>query len=174
MISMINSMLEITRIENRFEHLKKENFSLSEQLRQAYDLYSMQAEENGQIFTLALPGNDVMLYADKLKIQRVVSNLVDNALKFTPEGGRVELVLFDEKDAVVFRIADSGTGISDEDKKHIFERFFRADASRTRPGNGLGLSMVHAIVIAHDATITVTDTPGGGTTFSIRFPRRST
>ena len=78
------------------------------------------------------------------------------------------------KDAVVFRIADSGTGISDEDKKHIFERSFRADASRTRPGNGLGLSMVHAIVIAHDATITVTDTPGGGTTFSIRFPRRST
>lgn len=171
MISMINSMLEITRIENRFEHLEKENFSLSEQLRQAYDLYSMQAEENGQTFTLALPGNDVMLYADKLKIQRVVSNLVDNALKFTPAHGRVELALFDEKDAAVFRIADSGTGISDEDKKHIFERFFRADASRTRPGNGLGLSMVHAIVIAHDASITVTDTPGGGTTFTIRFPR---
>ena len=64
---------------------------------------------------------------------------------------------------------DSGVGISDADKLHIFERFFRADASRTKPGNGLGLSMVHAIVLAHGATIAVSDTAGGGTTFTIRF-----
>ena len=67
------------------------------------------------------------------------------------------------------KVADSGIGIPEEYQEHIFERFFRADASRTKPGNGLGLSMVHAIVLAHGATIAVSDTAGGGTTFTIRF-----
>ena len=171
MIAMINSMLEITRIENNFEALKTSTFSLSAQLRQAYEIFSMQAEEKNLEFTLSLPDHDVMIDADKLKLQRVISNLLDNAVKFTPENGRVALSLTEEPDALVMRVADSGVGISDADKKHIFERFFRADESRTKPGNGLGLSMVHAIVLAHGASITVSDTEGGGTTFTIRFRR---
>ena len=171
MIAMINSMLEITRIENNFEALKTSTFSLSAQLRQAYEIFSMQAEEKNLEFTLSLPDHDVMIDADKLKLQRVISNLLDNAVKFTPENGRVALSLTEEPDALVMRVADSGVGISDADKKHIFERFFRADESRTKPGNGLGLSMVHAIVLAHGASIEVSDTEGGGTTFTIRFRR---
>ena len=171
MIAMINSMLEITRIENNFEALKTSTFSLSAQLRQAYEIFSMQAEEKNLEFTLSLPDHDVMIDADKLKLQRVISNLLDNAVKFTPENGRAALSLTEEPDALVMRVADSGVGISDADKKHIFERFFRADESRTKPGNGLGLSMVHAIVLAHGASITVSDTEGGGTTFTIRFRR---
>lgn len=171
MIAMINSMLEITRIENNFEALKTSTFSLSAQLRQAYEIFSMQAEEKNLEFTLSLPDHDVMIDADKLKLQRVISNLLDNAVKFTPENGRVSLSLTEEPDALVMRVADSGVGISDADKKHIFERFFRADESRTKPGNGLGLSMVHAIVLAHGASIAVSDTEGGGTTFTIRFRR---
>ena len=171
MIAMINSMLEITRIENNFEALKTSTFSLSAQLRQAYEIFSMQAEEKNLEFTLSLPDHDVMIDADKLKLQRVISNLLDNAVKFTPENGRVALSLTEEPDALIMRVADSGVGISDADKKHIFERFFRADESRTKPGNGLGLSMVHAIVLAHGASIEVSDTEGGGTTFTIRFRR---
>lgn len=171
MIAMINSMLEITRIENNFEALKTSTFSLSAQLRQAYEIFSMQAEEKNLEFTLSLPDHDVMINADKLKLQRVISNLLDNAVKFTPENGRVALSLTEEPDALVMRVADSGVGISAADKKHIFERFFRADESRTKPGNGLGLSMVHAIVLAHGASIEVSDTEGGGTTFTIRFRR---
>ena len=171
MIAMINSMLEITRIENNFEALKTSTVSLSAQLRQAYEIFSMQAEEKNLEFTLSLPDHDVMIDADKLKLQRVISNLLDNAVKFTPENGRVALSLTEEPDALVMRVADSGVGISDADKKHIFERFFRADESRTKPGNGLGLSMVHAIVLAHGASIAVSDTEGGGTTFTIRFRR---
>lgn len=171
MIAMINSMLEITRIENNFEALKTSTFSFSAQLRQAYEIFSMQAEEKNLEFTLSLPDHDVMIDADKLKLQRVISNLLDNAVKFTPENGRVALSLTEEPDALVMRVADSGVGISDADKKHIFERFFRADESRTKPGNGLGLSMVHAIVLAHGASIEVSDTEGGGTTFTIRFRR---
>ncbi len=173
MIAMINSMLEITRIENNFEALKTESFSLSAQLRQAYEIFSMQAEEKNLDFDLSIPDHDVMLSADKLKLQRVISNLLDNAMKFTPEKGRVVLSLEEEPDAVVMRVSDTGVGISDADKKHIFERFFRADESRTRPGNGLGLSMVHAILLAHGASIEVSDTEGGGTTFTIRFKRTS-
>ena len=169
MIAMINSMLEITRIENNFETLKTADVSLSAQLRQAYDIFSMQAEEKQLEFVLSLPEQEVVIAADKLKLQRVISNLLDNAMKFTPENGRVVLSLAVEPETAVVQISDSGVGISDADKKHIFERFFRADASRTKPGNGLGLSMVHAIVLAHGASIAVSDTPGGGTTFTIRF-----
>ena len=169
MIAMINSMLEITRIENNFETLKTTDVSLSAQLHQAYDIFSMQAEEKNLEFILSLPEQEVVIAADKLKLQRVISNLLDNAMKFTPENGRVILSLAVEPGAAVMRISDSGVGISDADKQHIFERFFRADASRTKPGNGLGLSMVHAIVLAHGATIAVSDTAGGGTTFTIRF-----
>lgn len=169
MIAMINSMLEITRIENNFETLKTTDVSLSAQLHQAYDIFSMQAEEKNLEFILSLPEQEVVIAADKLKLQRVISNLLDNAMKFTPENGRVILSLAVEPGAAVMRISDSGVGISDADKLHIFERFFRADASRTKPGNGLGLSMVHAIVLAHGATIAVSDTAGGGTTFTIRF-----
>lgn len=174
MIAMINSMLEITRIENHFEALKTATFSLSAQLQQAYDIFSMQAEEKNLEFTLSMPDHEVMIDADKLKLQRVVSNLLDNAVKFTPENGRVSLSLAEEPNAVVMQIADTGVGISDADKEHIFERFFRADESRTKPGNGLGLSMVHAIILAHGASIGVTDTEGGGTTFTIRFKRSGT
>ena len=101
MIAMINSMLEITRIENNFEALKTSTFSLSAQLRQAYEIFSMQAEEKNLEFTLSLPDHDVMIDADKLKLQRVISNLLDNAVKFTPENGRVALSLTEEPDALV-------------------------------------------------------------------------
>ena len=129
----------------------------------------MQAEEKNRDFDLSIPDHDVMLSADKLKLQRVISNLLDNAMKFTPEKGRVVLSLEEEPDAVVMRVSVTGVGISVADKKHIFERFFRADESRTRPGNGLGLSMVHAILLAHGASIEVSDTEGGGTTFGSRM-----
>ena len=170
MISMINAMLEITRIETNIAPLKTESFDLSEELRQAHELFLFQAEDKNISLELHLPEEPVFLKADKLKIQRLTSNLLDNAIKFTPENGTVSLRL--EKDAKEVRliVSDTGCGIPDDAKELVFKRFYRTDKSRTMPGNGLGLSMVQAIVQVHKGRIEIRDTEGGGTTFVVSFP----
>ncbi len=170
MIGMINAMLEITRIETHIAPLKTETFDFCGQLRQAYELFQFQAEDKNLTFELHLPEEPVMLNADKLKIQRLTSNLLDNAIKFTPENGRVSLKLETVPGEIHLIVSDTGCGIPDEAKAHVFKRFYRSDKSRTMPGNGLGLSMVQAIVQVHKGRIEIQDTEGGGTTFLVIFP----
>jgi len=169
MISMINAMLEITRLETHLAPLKKELVNLNEQLQLACELFEFQAEDKQLKLELKLPERPVYFSADKLKFQRMISNLLDNAVKFTPDGGTVVLSLASDAETVTLEVRDSGCGIPDEIKPHIFKRFFRSDKSRSLPGNGLGLSMVQAIVQAHDGIITVLDASNGGTIFRIHF-----
>jgi two-component system OmpR family sensor kinase len=102
----------------------------------------------------------------------VFGNLVANALTHTPAGTPVTVRVSTDTDAACVEIADSGPGIVAEDRDRVFERFFRADASRTRAsgGSGLGLSIVSALVSAHGGTVAVDETPGGGATFTVRLP----
>lgn len=170
MLMMINTMLEITRTESRPEELRKTEINLNDLLRQGFDLIHPLAETKNIDMTLSLPVDMLCLNADKLKIQRMTANLLENAIKFTPEGGRVHLSLALANDNAVLKISDSGCGISPEDQKHIFDRFFRSDQSRTLPGNGLGLSLVQAIVLAHRGKIDVDSTLNTGTTFTVTLP----
>ena len=170
MIGMINAMLEITRIETHIAPLRTEPFDLSEQLRQAHELFQFQAEDKNISLELHLPEEPVFLKADKLKIQRLTSNLLDNAIKFTPENGTVTLTLEKDSKEVRLIVSDTGCGIPDDAKELVFKRFYRTDKSRTMPGNGLGLSMVQAIVQVHKGRIEIRDTEGGGTTFVVSFP----
>ena len=170
MISMINAMLEITRIETNIAPLKTESFDLSEELRQAHELFLFQAEDKNISLELHLPEEPVFLKADKLKIQRLTSNLLDNAIKFTPENGTVSLTLEKDPKEIRLIVSDTGCGIPDDAKELVFKRFYRTDKSRTMPGNGLGLSMVQAIVQVHKGRIEIRDTEGGGTTFVVSFP----
>src|SRR5581483_5810896 len=103
-----------------------------------------------------------------------VENLLSNALKFTPHGGRVDVRVVAEPDAVVIRVADTGVGVPPEDVEHLFDRFFRASGTDGVPGAGLGLSIVKAIVDAHGGSVGVASEPGEGTTFELRLPRIGT
>ena len=170
MIGMINAMLEITRIETNIAPLRTESFDFSEQLRQAHELFQFQAEDKQISLVLHLPEAPVFLNGDKLKIQRLTSNLLDNAIKFTPENGTVSMTLEKNPKEVRLIVSDTGCGIPDEAKELVFKRFYRTDKSRTMPGNGLGLSMVQAIVQVHKGRIEIRDTEGGGTTFIVTFP----
>ncbi|MDQ0707806.1 two-component system OmpR family sensor kinase [Arthrobacter woluwensis] len=113
---------------------------------------------------------------DEAKIRQVVSNLVGNALRYTPEESALELAVGRQLDEdgswSVLEVRDHGPGISEEDQARIFERFYRADTSRTREtgGSGLGLAIVAAIVGSHGGTVRILDTPGGGATFQVRLP----
>ena len=106
-----------------------------------------------------------------MKIQRAVSNLLDNALKYTPRGGTVTVSVEGSPDQVAFSVNDTGPGISDRDLPHIFDRFFRGDRSRVRPGAGLGLNLSLAIARAHGGDIKVTSAAGKGSTFTMSLPR---
>jgi signal transduction histidine kinase len=112
--------------------------------------------------------------ADPARITQLLGNLISNAVKFTPDGGRVEVRLGTEADHAVLAVSDTGIGIPAADREQIFERFFRT-ATATRqaiPGTGLGLTITKAIVEAHDGTITVDSDEGSGSTFRIRLPLR--
>ncbi len=171
MLQLINTMLEITRTESSLEKLDFEEIDLALLLYRAHELFLPLAEDREIDFRLVLPeAGPVMMRGDRLKLQRMISNLIDNALKFTPPQGRVTIRLERLETGIRLEVCDTGCGIPPQDLGHIFERFFRSDASRTRPGNGLGLALVHAIVTAHHGTIQVESTPGEGTVFTVDFP----
>ena len=110
---------------------------------------------------------------DQMRIAQLLDNLVSNALKFTPPGGRVELRASEEGGAIVIEVADTGTGIPKELQEHLFERFFRTpEATRQAiQGTGLGLAISRAIVEAHGGEIGVESGEGVGTTFRVTFPQ---
>jgi signal transduction histidine kinase len=100
----------------------------------------------------------------------MLANLVDNAIKYTPVGGRVEINASANDNCMLLTVCDSGTGIPAEDIDKIWDRSFRGDKSRTQRGLGLGLSLVKAVVTAHGGTINVVSTVGHGTQFSVHLP----
>jgi signal transduction histidine kinase len=113
-----------------------------------------------------------LLSVNRRMIQRILSNLLDNALKYTPPGGAVKISV-SKKDGrqVVVEVRDTGIGIPAQDLPHVFERFYRCDHSRSEPGTGLGLSLAKAFARAHQGDITVTSTVGQGSTFTLTLPR---
>ncbi len=110
---------------------------------------------------------------DEGLLRRLVINLLDNAIRYTPEGGKVLAELKLEPEALVIRITDSGPGIAPETATHVFERFYRGDDARSRQegGFGLGLSIVKWIAEAHHGTVTLATRLGAGSTFSVALPR---
>ena len=170
MMQLINEMLEITRTESSINRLERTEFSLTELIRQAGSLFCELAEDRGIRLEVSIPEQEIILRADKVKIQRLVANLLDNALKFTPANGTVSLSLTERDGAPVIAVRDSGCGIAPDDAEKIFKRFYRCDASRTLPGNGLGLAMVQAIANAHHARIELESAPRAGSSFSVIFP----
>jgi len=114
----------------------------------------------------------VKVYADADQLKQVLVALMDNALKYTPYEGTVSLSLTISGNSAVVKVSDTGIGISPEDLPHIFERFYRADQSRShdRGGSGLGLAIVESIVQEHQGSIEVESTPGKGSTFILKLP----
>jgi two-component system, OmpR family, sensor histidine kinase BaeS len=118
------------------------------------------------------PTKKITFKGDPDKVAQILTNVVNNALKYTPEGGTVTLSTFQEEEMAGFIIKDEGIGMSSQDLPHIFERFYRGDKSRDRKtgGVGIGLSIVKALVEAHKGKITVESELNKGTTFTLLFP----
>ena len=166
---MVNTMMDISHTTYRPGELNKSPLDLVEMVNDLCDFMLPAFEERNIELRLDLPPEALLIYADKVKLQRLLVNLLENALKFTRQGF-VAVTLESVQNKVFLEIKDSGCGISAEDLKHIFERFYRADGSRHLQGNGLGLALVDAIVKAHNWQIEVSSTPGEGTAFKLTIP----
>ncbi|MGN6524142.1 MAG: sensor histidine kinase, partial [Actinomycetes bacterium] len=112
----------------------------------------------------------VVVGGDDTRLVQVVTNLVNNAAKFTPSGGSVRLTVLRVDDDAVLTVADTGPGIPADELPHLFERFWRGSAARVHRGTGIGLSVVHALVVAHGGTVTADSPPSGGARFTVRLP----
>ncbi|GAB4235312.1 MAG: ATP-binding protein [Deltaproteobacteria bacterium] len=167
---LIDDLLELSRAESGAVPLEKEETSLSAFLSRVADPHRSSAKQAGK--TLEVEAGDGAFRADLRKLALALSNLVDNALKYGKEGGRVTLSGRIEGDACLLEVADDGPGISPEHLPRIFERFYRVDKGRSRElgGTGLGLSITKHIVESHGGSIRVESRPGAGTRFIMRIP----
>jgi heavy metal sensor kinase len=167
---MLNTLMDISEAESGTMQLQREPVALSEVVARAVDLYRDVADAKGVALLADAPG-DIVVTADRTRLEQVAANLIDNALKYTPAGGRVDVEVGREGDVALLRVRDTGTGIPHDELPRIFDRLFRGDTSRAERGLGLGLSLVKAVVEAHGGTVRVESEPGRGSVFTVRLPQ---
>jgi signal transduction histidine kinase len=168
-ITLINHVLSISEAETGVAPLHFELVGLRELVESVHEFYAPLAIDSGIEFVLE-EIDDLSIRVDKARIWQCLSNIVDNAFKFTGDGGCIRLTAKRCDCWVVISISDTGTGIAEKDLPHIFERFFKVDKGRTGQGYGLGLNLSSAIVAMHGGSIVADSAVGEGTTFSITLP----
>jgi PAS domain-containing protein len=159
LLTTITALLRITEIEHSRRRERFGEVQLAPLLREAGDLYGPIAEDKGVTLWAEAP-DGATVQGDRDLLFEAVVNLVDNAVKFTPEGGRVELVLLCKEGETVIRVIDTGPGIPEIEREAVTQRFYRSDKSRNTKGLGLGLSMVAAIIKLHDFRFRISAGPG--------------
>jgi len=176
---MLNTLMDISEAESGAMQLQRESISVGEVVARATDLYREVADAKGVAMVVrtgtgaqdATSRPDPVVMGDRTRLEQVAANLIDNALKYTPPGGRVDIEIGADGQAAILRVRDTGPGIPAAEMPRIFDRLFRGDTSRTERGLGLGLSLVKAVVEAHDGTVSVESEPGRGAVFTVRLPR---
>jgi signal transduction histidine kinase len=165
--------MEISEAEGGMLRLNKTACDVGELARSAVDLYAEVAEAKsvtlGVDASVAAP-----LLADATRLRQAIANLVDNAVKYTPAGGRATVRVKVEGNEAVLTVSDTGPGVPVVEQARVWERLYRGDASRTERGLGLGLSLVRVIVEAHGGRATVRNAEQGGAVFAVRLPLRAT
>ncbi len=168
-LSMLNALMDITEAETGTMKLNRETIDLGHLASEVVELYEYVAEEKGITVTVeSLEPCEIL--ADRIRIRQALANLLDNALKYTPGPGQVQLRIRKTVGEAEISVQDSGMGIDKEEQKKIWDRLYRGDKSRSQRGLGLGLSLVKAVVRAHGGRVAVQSTPGKGSVFQIFLP----
>jgi signal transduction histidine kinase len=169
-LHLLEVLLDISAAEAGALKLNHDHLDVRSLVERAVDLYREVAEEKKITVTVEQPEAGE-LNADAIRLGQALNNLLDNALKYTPAGGRVALTTRVEPTAVIITVTDNGPGVPVVEREAVFRRLYRGDASRSQRGLGLGLSLVKAIVEAHGGTVEVDDAAGGGARFIVRLPK---
>ena len=172
--ALILDLLSLARIESGEELFEFQPLPVREVVQACMERHRPRAESKEQILEMRSSAGDeeLAVWADEEALEQILDNLLDNAVKYTPQGGRVSVCWRREGDQVCLEVADTGIGIPESDLPRIFERFYRVDKARSRElgGTGLGLSIVKHLAQAMHGSVYAVSRPGQGTTFTIRLP----
>ena len=168
---LVDDLLDVSRIESGQPlNLEIGSCCLNEIVREVLRPY--QGQDTGHSFELQCPDEPLSLNADCGRLEQVLENLISNAVKYSPEGGMLRIVLDADADSCQLTVADQGIGMTEDQLQHVFERFYRADTSNTATqGVGLGLSVTRHIVEAHGGEIRIDSRFGEGTRVTVKLPR---
>jgi signal transduction histidine kinase len=168
-LSILNTLMDISEAETGVVQLRREPVPLRALLAEVTELYEDVADARNVSVTVE-PGEELVVSGARDRLRQVFANLLDNAIKYTPEGGQVRVTVRGDGDSALVTLADTGVGIAPGHLPRIWERLYRADPSRSERGLGLGLSLVKAFVSAHGGQVDAHSTPGHGSVFSVRLP----
>ena len=171
-LTMMNTLMDISEAETGALKLDIQPVDISHLLEEVVELYRYVAEDKNITLFTEKP-EKLFVNADPNKLLQVLGNLLDNAVKYSPSGGKIHVETYLKQDQVTILVRDTGMGISPEDIPRIWDRLYRGDQSRSQRGLGLGLSLVKAIVQAHGGHVEVSSQPEKGSLFAIYLPQRS-
>ena len=171
-LSILNTLMDISEAEAGGLQLRREPVALRALLAEVVELYEDVADAK-KVTVDVDPGDEAIVSGDRDRLRQVFANLLDNAIKYTPDGGQVAINVARDSDSAVVTVTDTGAGIATEHLPRIWERLYRADPSRSERGLGLGLSLVKAFVTAHGGTVEASSQPGHGSTFVVHLPVHS-
>jgi len=172
---LVNDVERLSRLEAGGELIKPQKLNVAEAVERVVSSLQPLFAQAELPLVVDLPESQLEVWADPDKLTQILGNLLTNSLRYTPEGGKVQVAAKAEDPLVVFRVEDSGIGIPSEDLPHVFERFYRVDKSRSQAGggSGIGLAVVKALVQQMGGSIKVESTPGTLTRFTFTLPRSS-
>jgi signal transduction histidine kinase len=169
---IVGDLLELARLEGARDAIEKQDVTLEDLFGRVMARHEREASQEQIVLTTAIEPGAEIVQGDPLRLEQALQNLAANAIRHTPVGGRVELRAESHGHHIIIKVRDTGTGIAAEHLPYVFDRFYKADPSRdgAKPGSGLGLSIVKAIVERHGGTVSAASEPGNGTEFTIRLP----
>ncbi|MBW1891499.1 MAG: HAMP domain-containing protein [Deltaproteobacteria bacterium] len=172
LLDMINTMLTISKTEAGIGEFQPRDLDIDRTVQDACELFSpMALDQDLELRCETAAG--AIVAGDVSTVQRMIANLIDNAIKYTPPGGKIDVTTgIDPDGRVVISVKDTGIGISAKDLRQIFDRFFRCDPSRSKSGAGLGLSLAKAVAEAHKGSIEVSSTVNKGSHFTVALPNK--
>ena len=161
----------LSSLDQEAHALNISEYRIDKQIERLIHSYEWKINQNDMMLSYDLP--EVRIFADETMLNMVWDNLISNAVKYNSEAGNIDITLSEADGWITVKISDTGIGLSEEEKNHIFDRFYRVDSSRTSSvkGSGLGLSIVHEIIQRHDGTVKAASEIGTGTTFIVELPK---
>ncbi len=172
LLNLVNQLLDISRVESGNMKLQASPQNIISLVKALLQSFSSYAERKRITLKFSSSENELNAYIDRDKMEKIITNVLSNAFKFTPEGGRIEVSVVTDEKYFDINISDTGVGIPEAQKSKIFDRFYQVDGSHTRKqeGTGIGLSLTKELVELHKGKIEVESKEGKGTTFTIRIP----
>lgn len=173
---LTTGLLELNDFDNYGPVLKRSNFDVVDLIRETRNTVEGVCEEKQIDFHLKCPAENTRVYADKMKIGQVVYNLIDNAIKFSPQKGRITVTVYDKNDKLFVSVKDQGPGIEKNEQNKVWDRFYKTDTSRgkDKKGTGLGLAITKEIIKAHGENINLISTKGAGSEFVFSLTKENT